>query len=169
MADDAKTSDTSSEDKDKDKDSSEIPPPPHHEEIEAETSHSVKIGRSNIKYTATAGRVILKEEEGKKKASFFYVAYNRDGVDDLSRRPIVFAFNGGPGSSSVWLHLGVLGPRRVLLDEDGMPYPPPGRLVSNEHSILDVADLVFVDPVERATRVPSRRGSQGFPQVQEGY
>jgi carboxypeptidase C (cathepsin A) len=144
MADDAKKTENTSEDE---KDSKETPPPAHHEEIEAETSHTVKIGRSNVKYTATAGRVILTEEEGKKKASFFYVAYNRDGVDDLTKRPIIFAFNGGPGSSSVWLHLGVLGPRRVLLDDEGMPYPPPGRLVANEHSILDVADLVFIVPV----------------------
>ena len=144
MADDAKKTENTSEDE---KDSNETPPPAHHEEIEAETSHTVKIGRSNVKYTATAGRVILTEEEGKKKASFFYVAYNRDGVDDLTKRPIIFAFNGGPGSSSVWLHLGVLGPRRVQLDDEGMPYPPPGRLVTNEHSILDVADLVFIDPV----------------------
>ena len=67
--------------------------------------------------------------------------------DGAATRPLVFAFNGGPGSSSVWLHLGLMGPRRVLLDDNGMPFPPPGRLVDNEHSILDVADLVFIDPV----------------------
>jgi carboxypeptidase C (cathepsin A) len=125
----------------------ELPPPPHHEEEVVETQHVVTIGRRKIAYTANAGRMILQEEEGKKKASFFFVAYTRDGVDDPSTRPIVFCFNGGPGSSSVWLHLGAFGPRRVLLDENGMPGPPPGKLVDNELAILDVADIVFIDPV----------------------
>lgn len=122
-------------------------PPPHHEEISTETTHTVHINGADIEYRATVGRLLLREEEGKKKASFFFVSYTRHSVEDISRRPIVFAFNGGPGSSSVWLHLGALGPRRVLLDEDGMPFPPPGRLTDNEHSILNVADLVFIDPV----------------------
>lgn len=125
----------------------DTPPPPHHEETSTETSHSITIDGEPIKYTANAGRLILTEEEGKKKASFFFVAYNRSGVKDKAKRPIIFAFNGGPGSSSVWLHLGALGPRRVLMDNNGMPFPPPGRLVDNDHSILDVADLVFIDPV----------------------
>jgi carboxypeptidase C (cathepsin A) len=125
----------------------ELPPPPHHEEISTETTHTVSIGGEEVEYTATAGRLVLTEEEGKKKASFFFVSYTRNGVSDVATRPIVFAFNGGPGSSSVWLHLGLLGPRRVLMDDEGMPYPPPGRLVDNEHSLLDVADLVFIDPV----------------------
>ncbi len=133
--------------KDAAEESKETPPPPHHEEISTETTHTVTIAGEEVEYTATAGRMLLTEEEGKKKASFFFVAYTRNEVEDLSTRPLVFAFNGGPGSSSVWLHLGALGPRRVLLDEEGMPYPPPGRLVDNEHSLLDVADLVFIDPV----------------------
>jgi carboxypeptidase C (cathepsin A) len=125
----------------------ETPPPAHHEEGIAETTHTIMIGGTEVSYTATAARMILREEDGKKKASFFSVAYTRDGVEDPATRPIVFCFNGGPGSSSVWLHLGAFGPRRVLLDEKGMPGPPPGRLVDNEHAILDVADIVFIDPV----------------------
>src|SRR5262249_34468268 len=121
---------------------------PHFEEEVSETSHSARVAGGQVTYKATAGRMILKEEDGKKKASFFYVAYERDDVDDVSSRPIVFCFNGGPGSSSVWLHLGAFGPRRVeLADETGMPVAPPGRLVDNDDSLLDVADLVFVDPV----------------------
>jgi carboxypeptidase C (cathepsin A) len=143
MADEAKKNDQVS-----DKDKPDVtPPPPHHEEISTETTHSVKINGKLVPYTASAGRLILTEEEGKKKASFFFVAYSRNGIKDVSKRPIVFAFNGGPGSSSVWLHLGALGPRRVHLDDDGMPFPPPGQLVDNEHSILDVTDLVFIDPI----------------------
>jgi carboxypeptidase C (cathepsin A) len=125
----------------------DLPPPPHHEESVVETQHSVTIGRKKIAYTAAAGRTILREEDGKKKASFFSVSYTRDGVEDPSARPLVFCFNGGPGSASVWLHLGAFGPRRVLLDDDGMPGPPPGKLVDNPHAILDVADIVFIDPV----------------------
>jgi carboxypeptidase C (cathepsin A) len=132
---------------DEKEESKELPPPPHHEEISTESVHTVEINGAALEYTATAGRLLLKEEEGKKKASFFFVSYTKKDVADLSQRPIVFAFNGGPGSSSVWLHLGVLGPRRVLMDDNGMPYPPPGRLVDNEYSLLDVADLVFIDPV----------------------
>jgi len=91
--------------------------------------------------------MLLKKEDGSPTASMFYIAYTRDGVTDLARRPITYAFNGGPGSSSVWLHLGTLGPKRVLLQASGYPTPPPYRLVDNEHSILDVTDLVFIDPV----------------------
>ncbi|MDJ0664118.1 MAG: peptidase S10 [Acidimicrobiia bacterium] len=143
----AKGQDAAEETADKKDKSPETPPPPHHEEISTETSHSVTIDGVDVEYTATAGRLVLTEEEGKKKASFFFVSYTRDDVENLDDRPIVFAFNGGPGSSSVWLHLGALGPRRVLMDAEGMPYKPPGRLVDNEHSLLDAADLVFIDPV----------------------
>jgi hypothetical protein len=92
------------------------------------------------------------EEEGasdgeKPRASIFFIAYTRDGVDDPASRPLTFSFNGGPGSSSVWLHLGVLGPRRVLLDYEGFALRPPYQLVDNEASLLDVTDLVFIDPV----------------------
>jgi len=115
------------------------------------TKHTISIGGKVIKYTATAGTLILKEEDEEKgtkpKASIFYVAYTQDDVDDFAKRPITFSFNGGPGSSSVWMHLGLLGPKRVLLDKDGMPLPPPYKLVENEFSLLDTTDLVFIDPV----------------------
>jgi carboxypeptidase C (cathepsin A) len=124
-----------------------VPPPPHHEEEFTATTHAVVINGEQVDYTATTGRMLLREEDGKKKASFFYVAYTRDNGDEVADRPLTFAFNGGPGSSSVWLHLGAFGPRRVDLQEDGMPLPPPGRLIDNEHSILDATDLVFIDPV----------------------
>lgn len=120
-----------------------------------QTQHTVVINGVEIAYTATAGVIIMKEETEKDgvsageqaRAGIFFVAYTRDGVSDLSRRPITFAFNGGPGSSSVWLHLGLLGPRRALMTEEGWPLPPPGRLAPNQYSLLDVSDLVFIDPV----------------------
>src|SRR3990172_5725486 len=98
-----------------------------------ETKHTLTIGGQTISYTVTAGTIVLKEEAEKKgekageaegekpKAAIFFIAYTRDDVEDKSRRPLTFSFNGGPGSSSVWLHLGVLGPRRVLMDEIGNP------------------------------------------------
>jgi len=123
-----------------------------------ETQHRVTIGGREIAYTVTTGTIVLREEteksgdhagvsEGEKaRAAVFFVAYTRTDVDDPGKRPVMFSFNGGPGSS-VWLHLGVLGPKRVDLGEDGFLPAPPYRLVANEHSLLDVTDLVFIDPV----------------------
>jgi carboxypeptidase C (cathepsin A) len=121
-----------------------------------ETRHSLRIGGKEFDYTVITGTIILKEETGdrgkksegeKPKAQFFFIAYTKDGVEDKSKRPVTFSFNGGPGSSSVWLHLGLLGPRRVKMDAEGMPLPPPYTLVDNEYSLLDWTDLVFIDPV----------------------
>ena len=121
------------------------PAPP--EEKTSTSSHTTRIGGQEIKYTATAGTMVLKKEDGTATASMFYIAYMREGVSDLARRPITYCFNGGPGSSSVWLHLGTLGPKRVLMDPSGYAPPPPYKLIDNEFSILDVTDLVFIDPV----------------------
>jgi carboxypeptidase C (cathepsin A) len=128
--------------KDKDK-----KPPEHHDDAVVETHHSTTVRGETLSYTATAGRIVLKEDDDTKKASFFFTAYTLDGVDDAATRPIVFAFNGGPGSSSVWLHLGVLGPRIVELDEKGNGVSTPGRMIDNDHTLLTHADLVFIDPV----------------------
>jgi len=111
------------------------------------SKHSVRIGGQEIKYTATAGTILLKLEDGTPKASIFYMAYTKDDVNDVSQRPITFTFNGGPGSASVWLHLGAFGPRRVQMGDAGSLLPPPYKLVDNESSLLDVSDLVFIDPV----------------------
>jgi carboxypeptidase C (cathepsin A) len=125
------------------------------------THHSVTIGGREIAYTATAGSIEMTDYDGKPKAEVFYIAYTKDrggegedaGTPDRSR-PVTFAYNGGPGSSSVWLHMGALGPRRVEFAEKGRgddqrpEWPsPPYRLVDNEYSWLDVTDLVFIDPV----------------------
>jgi carboxypeptidase C (cathepsin A) len=121
-----------------------------------QSSHSITIGGKEIKYTVTTGTIILREEtpdrekdfEGEKpKASFFFIAYTKDGVRDPAKRPLTFSFNGGPGSSSVWLHLGVLGPRRVVMTDIGDLPKPPYQLADNEYSLLDTTDLVFIDPV----------------------
>src|SRR6266851_9226997 len=117
------------------------------EEKIVQTKHSVKIGGQEIKYTATAGTILLKLEDGTPKASIFYVAYTKDEVSDASQRPLAFVFNGGPGAASVWLHLGLFGPRRVQMGDAGTLLPPPYKLVDNDVSLLDISDLVFIDPV----------------------
>ena len=111
------------------------------------TSHQVTIGGEQVRYEATAGWLIVTNAEEKPVARFGYTAYVRQGVGDAAKRPITFAYNGGPGSSSIWLHLGVLGPRRVVVADADFTLPPPYELVDNEHSILDVSDLVMIDPV----------------------
>lgn len=122
------------------------PPKPIEDRV-VTTKHKATIGGASIAYTASAGTLVLRDEEGKAKASMFFVAYTRDGVQDLSKRPITFTYNGGPGSSSVWLHMGAFGPRRVVLDDEGRDPGPPYRLTDNGESILDLTDLVFIDPV----------------------
>jgi len=112
-----------------------------------ETTNTVSINGVEVNYKATAGTIVIKDEEGKPHVSFFFIAYTSLDHTNLSERPLTFSFNGGPGSASVWLHLGVLGPRRVYLKDDGGLPPPPFRLVNNDQSLLDQTDLVFLDPV----------------------
>ncbi len=109
------------------------------------TRHQVTIEGKAINYQATAGWLIQTKDD-KPIARFGYTAYTREGVDEPAERPIMFAFNGGPGSSSIWLHMGILGPQRVAITDEGFT-PPPGRHIDNAFSIIDVADLVMVDPV----------------------
>jgi len=138
------------------------------EEKVSQTKHSMKIGGQEIKYTATAGTILLKLEDGTPKASIFYIAYTKDDVSETSQRPITFSFNGGPGSASVWLHLGAFGPRRVQMGDAGALLPPPYKLVDNDASLLDVTDLVFIDPVSTgySREVPGETANQ-FHGVQE--
>jgi len=111
------------------------------------THHQITIGGKALKYTVTTGKLPLKNEAGETEAEIFFMAYTADGVGDAAKRPLTFSFNGGPGSASVWLHLGALGPKRVkMMDDGGMP-PPPYRLVDNDATWLDQTDLVFIDPV----------------------
>ncbi|MDM7921981.1 MAG: hypothetical protein QUS14_06745, partial [Pyrinomonadaceae bacterium] len=112
------------------------------------TKHSSKVGGRTLNYTVTTGHMPIRNAvSGETEARIFFMAYTLDGVSDRSRRPVMFSFNGGPGSASVWLHLGALGPKRVKMLDDGMMPPPPYELVENEHSWLDLTDLVFVDTV----------------------
>ena len=138
---------------DKDKDKDKPPPPP------VVTDHEITLAGASdpLKYKATTGKLPIKDDNGKVKAEIFYIAYEKAGVDNPASRPITFAFNGGPGSSSVWLHMGALGPRRPEFGKDGEPPAPPSKLVNNEFSWLDLTDIVFIDPV-----------STGFSRAAEG-
>ena len=104
-----------------------------------------EFGGVEVSFTATAATQIVDTDEDN-KAIFFYVSYTKDDVDQATR-PVMFAFNGGPGSSSVWLHLGFFGPKRIQFDDDGFPIGTPGRLVDNAESILDVSDIVLIDAI----------------------
>jgi len=112
-----------------------------------ETHHELTLKGRGIRYTARAGVIPLKDEFDETEAELFYTAYEVDGVEDRSARPLTFAFNGGPGSSSVWLHMGALGPKRVIMEPEGWMPAPPFRCEDNEHTWLDQTDLVFIDPV----------------------
>ncbi|MBK9144985.1 MAG: peptidase S10 [Candidatus Melainabacteria bacterium] len=133
------------------------------------TDHTVRIDGREVKYKATAGYMLLKDFADKKKkgkksdsekdsedkdgrerktrAKIFFIAYTREDAGNLEKRPLTFSFNGGPGSASVWLHMGGLGPRRAVLTDRGEALPPPYRLEDNAFSWLDKTDLVFIDPV----------------------
>lgn len=116
------------------------------------TRHTITLKGKVLKYTATVGTVVLKEEvdkEGHKaKAEIFFMAFTRDGVRNPAKRPLTFSFNGGPGSSSVWMLLGLLGPRRVpLAKNENERLAPPFELTDNEFTLLEESDLVFIDPV----------------------
>ena len=124
------------------------------------TTNTVTIAGQPVTYVAETGMLPILKPDGTTSASVFYVAYTRmeehgstesrptqPGGKNSTARPVTFCFNGGPGSSSVWLHLGALGPRRVKMNPDGTQPPPPFGLVDNEYSLLGASDLVFIDPV----------------------
>lgn len=118
------------------------------------THHSIIIGGKTILYTATAGYLRMDDDAGKHKANMFFVAYEKED-ENLKTRPITYAFNGGPGSSSVWLHIGALGPKRIVMDDEGNPTSPPYSLTENEFTWLEFTDLVFIDPVSTGFSRPA--------------
>lgn len=110
------------------------------------TKHEVTVKGKRIPYTATAGTQPVWDEDGKPVAGLFYTYYERTDVKDKANRPLVISFNGGPGSASVWMHIAYTGPRLLNIDDEGYPLQPYG-IKENPHSILDVADIVYVNPV----------------------
>jgi carboxypeptidase C (cathepsin A) len=122
-------------------------PSPPAEEPPVVTKHEISVGGKTLHYTATVGMMPLKNREGETEARIFFMAYTLDDAGGRSRRPLTFSFNGGPGSASVWLHLGAIGPKRVPMNPDGTMPQPPYALVDNQYTWLDQTDLVFIDPV----------------------
>lgn len=110
------------------------------------THHQVTVDGKLLKYTATAGRLPIKRNDGKIEAEMFFAAYTLDS-QDASKRPLTFAFNGGPGSATIWLHMGALGPKRVMMQPNGFMPPAPYSIADNPHSLLDKSDVVFVDAI----------------------
>ena len=111
------------------------------------THHQITVSGKPLAYTVTTGKLPLKNEQGETEAEIFFMAYTLDGVASPASRPMMFSFNGGPGSASVWLHLGALGPKRVKMRADGAMPSPPYQLVDNPYTWLDQTDLCFIDPV----------------------
>ncbi|MFC2108722.1 S10 family peptidase [Candidatus Bipolaricaulota bacterium] len=112
-----------------------------------ETKHELTVNGQTLKYTARAGVIPLKDEFDEAEAEVFFAAYELDGAEACSTRSLTFVFNGGPGSASIWLHMGALGPKRVVMEPEGWMPPPPFRYEDNQHTWLDQTDLVFIDPV----------------------
>ena len=163
----------------------EVPPPDAHntetkptprDPVDDTTTsqHELRIGRTTLRYTATTGRLVLREEvikdgifEGTKaKAEVFLTSYVVEAQPG-ERRPVTFAFNGGPGSSSVWLHLGLFGPRRVDSGDVGALTRPPYGLLDNAETLLATSDLVFIDPIQ-AMPVTDTNVTSGLPRVRQG-
>jgi carboxypeptidase C (cathepsin A) len=111
------------------------------------TDHTIRIGSQTIAYKAIASTTLLKDDKGEPTALMYSTAYTRSDVKDFSQRPIAFIYNGGPGSASVWLHMGAFGPRRVVTEDASATPPAPYKVVDNTESLLDRTDMVFIDPV----------------------
>ena len=122
-------------------------PTPPAEEPPVVTRHEIRAGGRVLRYTATVGMMPIKNRDGETEARIFFMAYTLDDAGARPRRPLTFSFNGGPGSASVWLHLGAIGPKRVRMNSDGTMPAPPFELVDNEQTWLNQTDLVFIDPV----------------------
>lgn len=131
------------------KESKKLPPSPSrilNVDSTVVTKHSVIINGQAVPYLATTGTIPVWDEDGRPVAGVFFTYYERENISDKSNRPLVISFNGGPGTPSVWMEIGYTGPRILNIDEEGFPVQPYG-MKDNEHSILDIADIVYVDPV----------------------
>ncbi len=133
------------------------------------TQHSIRIGGKQVDYTATPGKLNIRQEGGG-SGDMFFVAYTRDGVTDIGSRPITFCYNGGPGSATIWLHMGVLGPKRVQMADEGFQPAPPYQLVDNEYSLIDVTDIVAIDAMSTGfSRTENPKQFHGVQQDIEAF
>jgi len=127
---------------------------PAPEEKTSVTHHSARVGGQQINYTATAATYVIRADDGTPKATMFFVAYTKDNVPDIAKRPVSFVYNGGPGSASLFTHMG-MGPKRVVLTADGHGMPAPYTVVDNEDSFLNATDLVFIDAISTGYSRPA--------------
>jgi carboxypeptidase C (cathepsin A) len=142
-------------------------PMPIPAETKAETKHDWTAGSRTVHYTATAGNLLIKDDDDKANGSIFYVAYTEDGVPEKSR-PVTFLYNGGPGSASLWLHMGSVGPVRVVTDSPKATGPAPFAWVQNQYSLLDKTDLVFIDaPMTGFSRAVGKGTAKDFAGVDQ--
>lgn len=144
------------------KENAPVPP-----ERSVPTHHEITLAGKTLKYTATAGNLLLRDEEDKPYGSMFYVAYTLDGVEP-GTRPVSFLYNGGPGSATLWLHMGSFSPVRIQTDSPNPTAGPPFKLVPNDYSLLDKTDLVFVDaPLTGYSRPVGKGTPKDFAGVDE--
>ncbi len=142
----------------------ETPVPPEKPSV---THHEMVLGSKTLRYTATAGTLIIRDEEDKPYGSIFYVAYTLDGVEPKSR-PLSFLYNGGPGSATLWLHMGSFSPVRIMTDSPNPTPGPPFKLIPNEYSLLDKSDLVFIDaPLTGYSRAVGKATPKDFTGVDQ--
>jgi carboxypeptidase C (cathepsin A) len=145
-------------------DDTTIPVPP---ETSSVTKHDWTAGGETIHYTATAGNLLIKDDKDKPNCSIFYVAYTQDGAN-AHLRPVTFFYNGGPGSATIWLHMGSFGPVRVVTDSPDASAPPPFQIATNQSSLIDKSDLVFIDaPMTGFSRLVGKGTSKDFAGVDE--
>ena len=132
------------------------------------TQHTAMVGGQQIRYTATTGTYVIRDDSGAPKATYFFVAYTKNGVGDVSHRPVAFVYNGGPGSASLFTHMG-LGPKKVVLMPDGQGMPAPYSVTDNSDSFLDATDLVFVDAISTgySRPAPGEKTAQFYGVVQD--
>ena len=148
----------------------DAPPPEDMAPEEWRTHHSVRVGDETVEYDAVVGSIILRDDEERPTGQMFYTAYFRTGTADSSRRPVMFAYNGGPGSSSFWLHMGVMGPRRVRTPGTGHAGPAPYEMVDNPATLLDKTDIVMIDPIGTGFSHPlgETEGSEFWGLLEDG-
>src|SRR2546427_199092 len=128
-------------------------------EASSVTDHTIRIGSQLVAYRATAATMLLKNDKDEAIGSLYYTAYTRTGAGDPSQRPIAFIYNGGPGSASAWLHMGAFGPRRIVTTDAAFTPPPPYQIVDNQSSLIDVTDMVFIDPIGTGFSKPVGKGT----------
>ena len=128
-------------------------------EASSVTDHTIRIGSQLVPYRATAATLLLKNDKDETIGSLYYTAYTRTGAGDPSQRPLSFIYNGGPGSASAWLHMGAFGPRRIVTTDARPTPPPPYQVVDNQSSLIDVTDMVFIDPIGTGFSKPVGKGT----------